>query len=104
MKRKGRISYSFDDIISYNGVGNIDFFQMWFYSSRYSYLLKPYLEIFPREQIHFSLFDHLKEDPKTYIQSIFRFCEVDNNFEPSILFKNKNSGSRGYIVKKLETL
>jgi hypothetical protein len=100
MKRKGFISYSFEDMISYNGVGNIDLFQMWYYSSRYSYLLKPYLELFPREQIHFSLFDHLKEDPKANLQSIFRFCGVDNNFEPSILFKNKNSGSRGYIVKK----
>jgi hypothetical protein len=100
MKRKGFISYSFEDMLSYNGVGNIDLFQMWFYSSRYSYLIDPYLAIFPKEQIFFSLFDQLQEDPKTYLKSIFKFCGVENNFEPKILFKNKNSGSRGYVVKK----
>lgn len=44
--------------------------------------LKPYFDLFPKEQIHVMLFDDLQKDPLSTVQTFFRFMDVDPRFEP----------------------
>jgi len=87
-------------MLLYNEVGNIDLFQMWYYSSQYSNLLKPFLDTFPNQQVHVALFDDLKLNPRYFLESVFKFIGVDETFEPSILQKRVNSGDRGVVTRK----
>lgn len=103
MKRKGLVSYSFDDMLNYNEVGNIDLYQMWYGSSEYSSLLEPFLKVFPNHQIHIALFDELKTEPSKFLKEILKFAKVDENFEPSVLGKKVNTGDRGVVAKKQES-
>jgi hypothetical protein len=43
---------------------------------RYATHLERYLELFPRVQLHVSLFDDLKSDPQAYADSVFDFLGV----------------------------
>ncbi len=56
----------------------------WYYKRKgfYFQLLKPYFDIFPRDQIRVYLMDDLKADARGLLQDIFRFLEVDDSFEP----------------------
>src|SRR5262245_10806424 len=47
--------------------------------------IQHYLQWFSRDQILILLYEDLQEDPKKYIQSIFRFLGVDDSFEPPSL-------------------
>lgn len=35
--------------------------------------MKPYFDLFPRERIHVSFYDHLKDDPRGFVQELYRF-------------------------------
>jgi hypothetical protein len=54
--------------------------------------IKRYIEKFSRRQIKIFLFDDLKSDPKTLLQNIFRFLEVDDTFTPDISVHHAVSG------------
>jgi hypothetical protein len=43
---------------------------------RYGTHLQRYLDRFPREQIHVSLFDDLRKDPQAYVDEVFTFLGV----------------------------
>ncbi len=54
--------------------------------------LKPYFEIFDRNQIQVLLFDDLRINSTKLLKEIFGFLEVDTSFLPNNLFKYNASG------------
>ena len=54
-------------------------------SGRYARYLKNYLDLFPRERLLVSIFDDARRDPRTTIESTYRFLGVDPAFRPSML-------------------
>jgi len=42
----------------------------------YARHLKPYLDAFPRQQIHITFFDELREDPATYARGVFDALQI----------------------------
>jgi hypothetical protein len=52
--------------------------------------LQRYLAFYPRELILITLYDDLKRDPKSYIQHIYGFLEVDPSFAPTSLRERVN--------------
>ena len=53
--------------------------------------LKHYFSLFPREAIHITFFDKLKEDPRQYLHDIYQFLNVDANFMPAIVNQSINA-------------
>ncbi len=51
--------------------------------SRYLAQLQRYLALFPRDQILVVLYEHIATDPLAFVQSIYRFLEVEPSFRPS---------------------
>ena len=49
---------------------------------RYATHLQRYLDVFPREQIHVSLFDDLRTDPQAYADEVFDFLGVSRRQLP----------------------
>jgi hypothetical protein len=52
---------------------------------RYARHLRPYLELFGRDQLLVSIFDDARRDPLGAIQEIYCFLGVDPSFRPSLL-------------------
>jgi hypothetical protein len=52
--------------------------------------VKAYLDNFP--QVKIMLFDDLMKDPIAFMQDLYRFLEVRDNFRPSIRLKANSSG------------
>jgi hypothetical protein len=48
----------------------------------YAENLKRYLSFFPREQIHITLFDDLKNDPVSFYQALCKFLGIRSDFSP----------------------
>lgn len=59
-------------------------------SGRYAKHLARYLEYFPIERIHVMLFDDIRVNPRPMLQELWRFLEIDESFEPSVLEKRVN--------------
>lgn len=64
--------------------------------------LQRWLEEFPREKVLILFFEDIKKDPKAFIQDIYRFLEVDEDFEPKKLHQKSNP--RGSERPKLNFL
>jgi hypothetical protein len=60
--------------------------------SRYFEKLRPYRSQFPDEQLHFLIFDDLKENPRKFARDLFEAAGVDADFGPSVL--NRKFGHR----------
>lgn len=84
-KRKRQVDFSFEDVLDYRGVGNVDLYDIWIRSSLYFEQLRPFFGVFPKDQIKVNLFDDLKADPAKYIKGIYSFLDVDPDFVPSVL-------------------
>lgn len=54
----------------------------WMQVSRYHPQLERYYAVFPRSQIHVSLFDDLRRNPLGLVQDVYRFVGVDPGFSP----------------------
>lgn len=61
------------------------------YKSLYYSRLKPYFELFPRENILILIYEDIKENPKRFIRNIYKFLEIDEFFIPSSLDKKINN-------------
>ena len=59
-------------------------------TSLYYQRLKPYFDLFPKENILILLYEEIKKHPLESIQRIFRFLGVRENFIPSSLEKRTN--------------
>lgn len=58
--------------------------------------LKRYLEVFPREQFHFVLYDDVRRDPENVMRDIYRFLNIDETFVAPSTHRgvNETGGSR----------
>jgi hypothetical protein len=56
----------------------------------YHRLLKPYFELFPRENIHVAVYEHFFRDPLEGCSAIYAFLGVDDSFTPSVLDRRVN--------------
>ena len=57
---------------------------------RYHRNLQPFLALFPRERIHFMLFDDIKADPSAFFRRICEFLDIDPSFLPPSLHERVN--------------
>ncbi len=56
--------------------------------------LKRYFNLFPKKNIGIFLIDDIKKDPKLFMQDIFRFLEVSDEFSPPSLYERENEAKR----------
>ena len=54
--------------------------------------LKPFFEIFNRDQIKILLYEDLAKNPLGFIQDLFRYIEVDDQFIPDMSKRGRDSG------------
>lgn len=54
--------------------------------------LKQYLRFFPKEQTLILIYEDIKKDPLKFIQKIYAFLGVNENFVPQSLYKKVNTG------------
>lgn len=54
-------------------------------TGRYASHLQRYLDLFPREQLHISIFDDARSNPLESVQDVYGFLDVDAAFRPSML-------------------
>lgn len=54
--------------------------------------LSEYYEVFPAERIHVCLHDDLDRSPLALLADLFRFLEVDDDFEPDVRLRHNPSG------------
>jgi hypothetical protein len=57
---------------------------------RYHHNLQPFLKRFPRERIHFMLFDDIQADPAGCYRRICEFLAIDSSFVPPALNQRLN--------------
>lgn len=81
--RDGAFTYSFEKAITQNE-------KIFITDNLYYDHLKLYFELFPKEHIHVSLFEDVKNDPVDFLQNIYSFIEVDNQFLPSNYDRKSN--------------
>jgi len=63
---------------------------LYFRASLYASQVKPYLDVFPRKQIHVVLFEDLKRRPVETTQEIFSFLGIDPSFAPGVKPHNES--------------
>lgn len=86
-----RIYQSFEETLKKDR----DFIERGFYYKQ----LKPYFDLFPRENILIIFFEDLKKNPVDFIQGIYKFLGLnDVNFIPSLV-NRKRSITGAYIIK-----
>jgi hypothetical protein len=86
-----RIYENFEDTIK----NDEDFRERGYYYKQ----LKPYFDLFPRENILVVFFEDLKKNPKEFIQKIYKFLGLkDQDFVPSLI-NRKRSITGAYIIK-----
>ena len=67
--------------------------QRWHYRQRgfYAVQLKPYFDLFRREQLRIYLYEDYLNDPIGLMQDIFRFLNVDDTFVPDMSVRHNES-------------
>ncbi|MFH1758971.1 MAG: sulfotransferase domain-containing protein [Patescibacteria group bacterium] len=60
--------------------------------SCYATQLNKYLQLFPRNQILILIYEDIQKNPLKFIQTIYEFLNIDNQFIPSALHKKINRG------------
>lgn len=89
--QKGTEIFSFEHAVKYEK------FRLKFFKNNYSYVsrglyakqLKPFMELFPRENILFLLTEELKQEPINSITKIYEFLDIDI-LENEIEFSSEN--------------
>ncbi len=66
---------------------------------KYVEQLKPYLSLFPANQLKICLYDDFKTSPENFLKDIFDFLGVDNTFIPKIETRHNVSFIRRYAEK-----
>jgi hypothetical protein len=94
-KSKDKHSFSFHEVLE-----NYDLFQNWIIPGFYYRHITRYAEYFPKENMKLCFFDDLVEDDLTYVQDIYSFLDVDDNYVPSIINEKSNEGKYRAIRRK----
>ena len=100
-KKRGIITVNFEEALQQVMLWGW-FIETGFYATHLDNLLK----YFPKDRIHITLFDDLKNDAGLFIKNIFEFVDVDNTFEPLIINKpvNKAGVSENITIKTITSL
>lgn len=67
---------------------------LYFHSGLYSNQVKRYLDYFPRNQLHFIIFEEFLENTPEEVNKVYRFLGVEDRLEPGIKVYNKGVGVR----------
>jgi hypothetical protein len=77
---------------------------LYFHSGLYYKQIKRYLDRFPRDQLHFIVFEEFVSDTVREVQNVFHFLGVNSSFLPDIRVHNEGAGVRfpklQYLVKQ----
>jgi hypothetical protein len=93
-KRDGREPLSFSDALAAEEKRTANgWSHHWHYRQRgfYAAQLKPYFELFKREQLKIYLYEDYLADNVGFIQDIFRFLNVDDTFVPDMSVRHNES-------------
>lgn len=93
-KKKGKIDLNFDEAVFYEGVGNYDFFNEWVQSGFYYYYLQNLMELFNEDQVKVMIYEDIESNPLQFMQSIYKFMDVNPDFEPPLVAKKANVGGQ----------
>ncbi len=63
--------------------------------------LKRYYDLFPKHKILVKIYKDLKDNPKEFIKSIYRFLDVDDSFVPSLVGKRQNPTGGKVVAYKI---
>ncbi len=61
--------------------------------------VRRFLDAFPREQIHFVIFDDLRADPVGVVRGVYRFLGVDPEFRPTLEVANPHKTVRSRALR-----
>lgn len=77
-------------------------FQMYIEQSKYYAILKPWFEVFPRENILVIIQEDIKKDPVSMSKKIYNFLNINNQHVSDNLFKKANVSKtvRSHFVEK----
>ena len=104
-KKKGKITFSFEEALFYSDVGNYDLYENWIKGGFYHDHIQNFLKFFPKEQMLFVLVDDINNEPENVLEKIYDFAGVDPNFKPSVLNKKLNvAGKRKGKLNNLSIL
>ena len=78
---------------------------LWYYQDKgfYARQLKPYFELFDRQQIKVYLYEELQQDAIALIQDMYRFLEVSPDFVPDLTRKNVSGVPKSRFFHSLLT-
>lgn len=97
LKKKGEINYRFEQVLD-----NYTLFSLWLEPGLFSYNLRVLMQVIPRDHIHVMRYEQLERDPAGTLQSLFRFCGIDENFVPSVLNRRVNvAGPRQTLMRRI---
>lgn len=104
LRREGYETLSFEDALQVEKqrIEN-NWAHLWHYQEAgfYSKQLKPYLNLFDREQIKIFLFDDLCKDSLSLLQEIYKFLGVDADFIPDLEKRNVSGMPKSLLLQKL---
>lgn len=84
-KKEGNFNYQFEDVL------NSFLLNSWYIETgNYATQLETWFKYFPRKQFHIVYFEDLKNDPASFIKSIYQFLNIDDSFVPSVINKKVN--------------
>ncbi len=94
---------NFDDITlrKINGHRNNQHYQQYIQLSLYANQIQNYLNIFPKEQIFFGIYDDLKANPQHVFDNICRFLSIDIMQLPSRTAYNSAEVPRNGFIKSI---
>lgn len=94
---------NFDDITlrRINGHRNNQHYQQYIQLSLYAHQIQNYLNVFPKEQIFFGLYDDLKANPQGLFDNICRFLNIDRMELPTRTAYNAAEVPRNGLIKSI---
>lgn len=86
-KSKNKHSFDFEEVLE-----NFDLYQNWIVPGLYHRHLMRFSEYFPEEQIKICFFDDLVENDKQYVQDVYSFLDINDEYIPSLINQKVNQG------------
>jgi len=97
LKKQGATNLDFDKILY-----GYDYFSTWLEPGLLGDAIERYLALFPKEQLHWILYQDIENSPHAVFRGIAEFCNVDANFIPSDLQKKINvAGPKHTLMGRL---
>jgi hypothetical protein len=95
-KSKDKHSFEFEEVLE-----NYDLFQNWIVPGFYHRHLSRYMDYVPEENIKICLFDDLVENDLAYVQDVYDFLGVDDEYVPSLIDQKVNQGKFRMVNRQM---